>query len=380
MRIRPERRQRPRLLRLVPESDPHMTLPAAPDPIAAFSQRLGREWPSIASARRGAIQTKASLDAALGEFTSEDTSVVIFGSLARQEMTSGSDLDWVLLVDGSASSEHLDAALAIEDRLANKKVRGPGASATFGGLVFSHDLINYIGGEDDSNRNLTLRMLLLLESTPVGRIDAHNRVVNNILRRYIVEDFGFMHDHNPMNVPRFLQNDIARYWRTLAVDFAYKRRQRAGRGWALRTAKLRLSRKLTYASGLLMCYSCALDPVLGLTTASETTATLQFITHLGRYARASPLDVFADLFLARDPLLTTGGELFDAYDGFLALLDDPVKRKRLDELKVDQVADDPIYQQVRTFGHRFQHALNEIFFSEEKAPDLFALTKTYGVF
>jgi len=32
---------------------------------------------------------------------SEDTSIVVSGSLARDEYTAGSDIDWTLLVDGS---------------------------------------------------------------------------------------------------------------------------------------------------------------------------------------------------------------------------------------------------------------------------------------
>ena len=64
-------------------------------------------------------------------------------------------------------------------------------------MVFSHDLINYIGGGDDTNANLTRRMLLLLESVCIGRDDAYRRVVTNILKRYIVEDYGWMHGRNP---------------------------------------------------------------------------------------------------------------------------------------------------------------------------------------
>src|SRR3954465_15589679 len=99
-----------------------------------------------------------SLDGALGRFTTEDTSIVVFGSLARRELTAGSDLDWVLLVDGIADPEHLEATLEIESRLEDDSVKGPGAEATFGGLVAGADVINYIGGGDDTNANLTRRM------------------------------------------------------------------------------------------------------------------------------------------------------------------------------------------------------------------------------
>ena len=68
---------------------------------------------------------------------------MVFGSLARNELTAGSDIDWILLVDGIADPEHLEASVEIETYLKEEAFRGPGAEATFGGLVFSHDLIHY---------------------------------------------------------------------------------------------------------------------------------------------------------------------------------------------------------------------------------------------
>ena len=67
-----------------------------------------------------------------------------------------------------------------------------GREKTFGAFVSSHDLIHNVGGEDDTNSNLTRRLLLLLESTPVGRPDARQRAVRNILKRYLMEDRGFL--------------------------------------------------------------------------------------------------------------------------------------------------------------------------------------------
>jgi len=47
----------------------------------------------------------------------EDTSVVVFGSLARDEYTSGSDADWTLLIDGAADSNHRRVAQKIESSI-----------------------------------------------------------------------------------------------------------------------------------------------------------------------------------------------------------------------------------------------------------------------
>ncbi|MFZ0883753.1 MAG: hypothetical protein WAN14_10175, partial [Candidatus Acidiferrales bacterium] len=51
----------------------------------------------------------------------------------------------------------------------------------------------------------------------------------------------------------------ARYWRIMVVDFAYKQRTQANKGYALRSIKLGISRKLIFISGLLTCFSCHSD-------------------------------------------------------------------------------------------------------------------------
>src|SRR2546421_555271 len=107
-------------------------------------------------------------------------------------------------------------------------------------MAFSHELVHQIGGEDDTNRNTTRRILLLLESDTIGRHEAYDRTVNNIIDRYVLEDRQFLRKGARYHVPRFLLNDFARYWRTMAVDFAYKVRTRSRKGAAIRNIKLRM--------------------------------------------------------------------------------------------------------------------------------------------
>jgi hypothetical protein len=131
-------------------------------------------------------------------------------------------------------------------------------------MIFSHDLVHCIGGEADSNANLTRRMLLLLESrcfdaSPTDSSLVWTNVVSNILERYFEEDVHFS-PKGKRRVPRFLLNDLTRYWRTICVDYAAKHREQDGKKWAMRNAKIRFSRKLLYAAGLAFCLSCELDP------------------------------------------------------------------------------------------------------------------------
>jgi len=50
----------------------------------------------------------------VGKCASQDTSLVVFGSLARGEWTTGSDLDWTYLIDGGAKSAHLQITQDIQ--------------------------------------------------------------------------------------------------------------------------------------------------------------------------------------------------------------------------------------------------------------------------
>lgn len=343
-----------------------------PNPIDRLARESGSEWPSIRNAQAATAREKESLRSALdGLVSREDMSVVVFGSLARGEVTSGSDADWTLLIDGQATSTHFDVSREIGktfDRFKN----GPGREATFGGLAFSHQILHRIGGAEDTNRNLTQRILLLLESDVLGPREAYERVLRAVLHRYIMEDAGW--DVKSVTLPRFLLNDVARYWRTVAVDFAYKRREREANGWALRTVKLRLSRKLTYASGLLACYSCALAASVH---AAEDRSTA-VIEQLLKQASLTPLQRIAVTACEQD-LLQPAIRVFDSYDRFLAILDSDMYRSELDALRPEEASLNELYQQARELGHSFQAGLNEIFF-DENGTQIPELTRKYGVF
>ncbi len=350
-------------------------------PTLELSRRIGVQWPNIEAARTFSRETLADLRSALADSDSDDTSVVVLGSLGREEFTSGSDIDWNLLVDGIADPNHHALFLDAQKKIKDVAPKSVGREGTFDAFVSSHDLIHRIGGEDDTNRNLTRRLLLLLESTPIGRPIAHERVVKNILKRYLLEDLSFwrgttVHGHH---IPHFLLNNIARFWRTMTVDFAYKLRARSGEGWAIRNIKLRMSRKLLYVSGLVACFRCHLifpeegrESVLG-----DEDLRLEVVNVVDKIFSDKPLDIIAAFGIGQTQLYGTLSRLFGAYDEFLGMLRDESCRKHLETLTESSGERDPVYQQARAMSHRFRDAILELLFDEQS--QLGSLTRLYGV-
>lgn len=340
---------------------------------------LGTRWPTIDSARRLAAEQQHAISDRLAKSLPLDTSLVASGSLGRGEVTRGSDVDWILLVDGQAAAGHLDAVYAIEDALVEIRLKKPGRERTFGNLAFSHELLHEIGGERDTNANLTRRVLLLLESRAIVQPEPFGRVRRQILKRYLEEDVGWHHVRGKRSIPLFFLNDISRYWRTVTVDYAQKRRVRRSEGWAIRTVKLGFSRKLTYVAGLFSCFGCA---EIGIDAERATDRTKELVAYLERMLSLTPLEVFAETALRHwyvDSLREIWGDIFARYEEFLALLDDPEARERLERLTEEEALADPTFARAREARKGFGMAIERVFFDGKDTP-FPQWTRRYGVF
>lgn len=322
-------------------------------------------WAAIAKAGREADAKAEALREGLARLIPADTEVIGFGSFARGEWTVGSDLDWTLLVDGQAMDEHITVAHEIDRRITEMGFKEPGRSRLFGEPAFSHELLHRIGGDADSNANTTRRILLLLESRTGGPDHGvRDRVLAQILKRYVADDFGYRLDpESSWYLPSFLLNDIVRYWRTVTVDFAHKRRDRGGAGWALRSFKLRMARKLIFAGGLATCFSCSLSPPT-LEGVEPTDFARIYTRHLRDLCEQAPLEVLSNMALAlgaTDAL----GECLDAYDRYLGVLDDGERRERLSRLPFEECRADPVFQEAKEIEKRFQKGLSRLFLESD---------------
>jgi predicted nucleotidyltransferase len=83
----------------------------------------------LSKSRESSSRTRKDLEKLLSteirRYTSEDTSLVVFGSLGRDEWTSNSDLDWTFLIDGGANSDHLLIAQDIQKVFEKAKFQKP---------------------------------------------------------------------------------------------------------------------------------------------------------------------------------------------------------------------------------------------------------------
>jgi hypothetical protein len=323
--------------------------------VGALAARTGEDFAPIVAAReRTAAGLADRRDRLAGVAMDDDATVVLLGSWGRHEVTSASDDDAIVLFTG----EHAGGRPTAAEVAAALGGPAPGREGLFGDTVHLTDLTSRIGLDDDTNTNLTRRMLFLLESVPVAGEPAHARAREALLATYLA---AHERDYRP---PRFLLNDLIRYWRTIAVDFEGKQRRRAGEGWGLRHAKLRFSRKVLFAGGLL--------PVLGCTTmpADEMPA------YLAARLAEPPLDRIAQAFLEHD-MADAGARALRAYGGFLDMLDDPARREHLATLTEGDADADPLFARVRELGDELQAALLALLFEDY---ELERLVRDYLIF
>lgn len=216
---------------------------------------LADSVPGLRTAMRRSQETTDRMRAALSDFDASETmDVVAFGSLARQEYTTASDVDYLVLVDGTPPDPAAPRALlrrikecVAAEAMADDTPKAPGTSGLFGRATGIFDIINQVGLEGDTNSTHTVRMEIIQESISLLNDELHARIMENTLGRYIT-----LFDVPLGSPPRFLLNDMLRYWRQITVDYQAKAPVGGEEPKAvLRYLKLLTTRKNFIASSIL---------------------------------------------------------------------------------------------------------------------------------
>lgn len=329
--------------------------PQLDSPLARLSSASGRAFPNLVNGREATgagllerTEKLASLD------HNQDASIVLMGSWGRAEVTSGSDDDFMLLVNG----ERREIVAPPLDSIRTVLTRSPSPGGPFGDPVFADDLVEKVGLDEDDNKNLTRRMLFLLEAVPVTGSSVFQSVRERVLERYL--DVS-VKDYQP---PRFLLNDVVRFWRTMCVDFAGKQHEGTGK-WGIRNAKLRTSRKMLFAGGLLPVLDCF---------RFDAGQIREFLT---QQFEVPPTDRVAATFIQHSAV-DAGARTLGAYDDFLGLLDDETFRRELAALTPESATNSDAFAHVERIGRELQAGLLALLF-EANTP-LPEIVREYGLF
>jgi predicted nucleotidyltransferase len=283
------------------------------------------------------------------KFSTEKTiDVVLLGSIARGEASKESDFDYLLLAYSlPPKPRDTREILAAADEIpAMFNLDPPGTSGIFGKVVSSTDLTERIGLEQDTNLTQTRRILILEESVSVFQPDKHEDLVRKMLQRYLVD-----YSKPKSGVPRFLLNDVLKYWRTVAVDYQAKRWEGLEQQWGLRYLKLLISRKLAFAGTLVS--------LLLTKTATEDHLYEQFsMPALARFAQLEE-----QLDAEYKELLK---ECFLIANRFSAALgDEKFRKEALLVRSRDDIKEDSHFFKMRQQADRLQECLQQIFFASE---------------
>lgn len=180
------------------------------------------------------------------------------GSFGRGDAAKGADLDVFMFKLGSArngenkvtisqQSLAFSALIKTAKELEFPKFTDDGKYLE---IHYLDDMFSALGDRDDDKNNyFTARMLLLLESKPIFGSETYRKLIDRIISDIYLRDYkNYKENFRPL----FLLNDIARYWKTICLN--YEARRTRTDSILQPKAKPDKRFKLKY-SRLLTCYS-----------------------------------------------------------------------------------------------------------------------------
>ncbi|WP_339796467.1 nucleotidyltransferase domain-containing protein [uncultured Hyphomonas sp.] len=260
--------------------------------------------------------------------------VGVNGSYARREATSGSDVDLFFLYTGEHKEEAVEYQRRVRERLKDDGFEMPAPGGVFSEPLSVSMTREMIGGQDDSNVQITRRMLLLLEGEWIFNESGFNQARTQLLRKYVPDNL------RDDKICLFLLNDVIRYWRTICVDFEYKV-QNDDKPRAIRLIKLRFSRMLLFLAGVL---------AIGATHGQNVD---EKVETLSQYLALSAIERIQEI---------AGEKTYPAlelYAEFLTALDDTRIREALSQ-KSPAGEESQEFKRLRKLAHDFRDALVEL--------------------
>lgn len=297
-----------------------------------------RGFSSLAAAAEHSVQTIDRLIAGVAKLPTlvpEVIDVIVVGSYGRQEAAKGvSDFEWITIYDDRLAAR--EEAIVAQSDLAKYFATEFGRKflsigKTFGEVAALSALLKTVGGEEDSNRTLTYRMLTLAEGQTLTP-SVHARVIGGL-----AQTFGQTHTagHRLLS----LATEIARYWRTLRIDYKFKVDE-SNKPWALRSIKLLSFRRFWYFSSALHFVAFGPRKASGDLLVGDVE---RFMSSMGGNPASRFLTALEHMGVKEE----LPRQLLQAYDDVHRLCSDPLVRQKLDVLHADAMEKEPVYTELR---------------------------------
>ena len=289
-------------------------------------------------------QIKEQITPTLKKYDDEYT-LVFAGSLGRKEASEASDLDPFLLA-AEPQVEICNKILHELENIANSLGLDLGSPGLFSDCCSTRDLLS-IGGNAETNYLFTRRMLTFIECVGISlKNNLFALTKEQILDKYLKE-LQPGEDKRPI----FLINDLIRYYRTICVDFEYKKTEE-GKPWAVKLTKLRHSRKLIYFSTLL--------PLLE----SMHIKNEQRIDWLrNQFYLYTPLERIIMLIEKHGD--EKDWEILTYYNKFLEFMSDEEWREALDKISFKNRKNEKSYRTMRNNARAFRESFNKFIYKTD---------------
>jgi predicted nucleotidyltransferase len=349
-----------------------------------IAEELNVPIPALVKASGNSVRQlddfKQGLERLLPEEEAEEyqnVDVILTGSFARRELTEGSDCDY--LITSLQTVGHRIMPLMVKNVqkvMQDLQFRDPGTQGVFADFTPAADLIWRIGLDGDTNTNITRRTLILTESVSVLHPSLRITLIDRMLSRYCSDYHPrFRDSDDSVIVPRFLLNDIIRYWRTIAVDFGAKQWRAVRSDMGLRYAKLLTTRKVLF-SGTLVSLFLTRHALERADPANSTYDRLK--NYLQAEFSKTPL---TRLMTAYDYVSPDGkralANVLAGYNRFMEILDSPDMRELITADPVSSDEAKEVMEEVQAIGDAIETGLEVIFFDEPIFSDL---TRRYALF
>lgn len=259
--------------------------------------------------------------------------VVTVGSFARREATSQSDLDYFVITDDNNFGNQVLSK--IPSYLKKNSIKAPAVGGAFGKIIKINKLVQNIGGKNDNNNTLTLRLLFLMESECLLGEEIYEDIQTKLINWYVKDSIT---EHQ---ICRFLLNDLIRYYRTICVDFEHKTCVQS-KTWGDRNIKLLFSRKLMFFSGLLTVAN----------TAQSTADNKRKV--LKHYFNLTPIERIREICGTRADVALR------LYSDFVGFIGDKNMRQILNNTKLERETHCEEFRNIKNLGQHFTWALSKL--------------------